>query len=422
MTQHPSILVRPQRLAGSVSVPMSKSQLHRGLIMSMLSGSLALTALDSDSMSQDIKATYHALEQLMAAPADAEPIRIFCNESGSTLRFLIPLAAVLGKNVVFEGAGRLPFRPLAEYEEIFKNTGASISFLEDGRYLPMALSGKLDAGIFRVPGHVSSQYISGLMMALSVANEDSQILLTSRLESEPYVEMTREVMREFGAVTHKIDGGYRVCASKVGRASSYQAEPDFSQAAFWLVANYLGASIEVKDMPIKSMQGDSEILHLIKALDEYADVDDILVLDGDMDYFNVDASQIPDIIPVFSLACAASACRTKIFNAGRLRIKECDRLEATYEMLCALGVDVQLEADSLLITGKDGSEGDPVFRSCEIDSRSDHRMVMAAAIAATRADGPIKISDYRAIDKSYPTFFRDYRRVGGQYDELDVGK
>lgn len=151
MTQHPSILVRPQRLAGSVSVPMSKSQLHRGLIMSMLSGSLALTALDSDSMSQDIKATYHALEQLMAAPADAEPIRIFCNESGSTLRFLIPLAAVLGKNVVFEGAGRLPFRPLAEYEEIFKNTGVSISFLEDGRYLPMALSGKLDAGIFRVP-------------------------------------------------------------------------------------------------------------------------------------------------------------------------------------------------------------------------------------------------------------------------------
>ena len=136
----------------------------------------------------------------------------------------------------------------------------------------------------------------------------------------------------------------------------------------------------------------------------------------------MDASQIPDIIPVFSLACAASACRTKIFNAGRLRIKECDRLEATYEMLCALGVDVQLEADSLLITGKDGSEGDPVFRSCEIDSRSDHRMVMAAAIAATRADGPIKISDYRAIDKSYPTFFRDYRRVGGQYDELDVGK
>lgn len=422
MTQHPSILVRPQRLAGAVSVPMSKSQLHRGLIMSMLSGSLALTALDSDSMSQDIKATYHALEQLMAAPADAEPIRIFCNESGSTLRFLIPLAAVLGKNVVFEGAGRLPFRPLAEYEEIFKNTGVSISFLEDGRYLPMALSGKLDAGIFRVPGHVSSQYISGLMMALSVANEDSQILLTSRLESEPYVEMTREVMREFGAMTHKIDGGYRVCASKVGRASPYQAEPDFSQAAFWLVANYLGASIEVKDMPIKSMQGDSEILHLIKALDEYADVDDILVLDGDMDYFNVDASQIPDIIPVFSLACAASACRTKIFNAGRLRIKECDRLEATYEMLCALGVNVQLEADSLLITGKDGSEGDPVFRSCEIDSRSDHRMVMAAAIAATRADGPIKISDYRAIDKSYPTFFRDYRRVGGQYDELDVGK
>ncbi len=422
MAHHTSIMVYPRTLAGALSVPMSKSLLHRGLIMSMLSGNLALTALDQDSMSQDIHATYEALAQLMKSGSQSEPIHIFCNESGSTLRFLIPLAAVLGIPVVFEGAGRLPYRPLAEYEKIFENTDVSLTFPEDNRYLPMTLNGKLKAGVFRVPGHVSSQYISGLMMALSVAGADSEIILTSRLESEPYVEMTREVMHEFGAVSHKIDGGYRICSSPIGRTSIYHAEPDFSQAAFWLVANYLGASIEVKDLPIKSSQGDSEIIHLIKALEEYAGVDDIMVLDGDMDYFNVDASQIPDIIPVFSLACAASACRTKIFNAGRLRIKECDRLEATFEMLRALGVDVELDGDSLLITGKDGSDGEPVFRSCEVDSRSDHRMVMAAAIAAIRADGPVTISDYQAIEKSYPTFFRDYQRVGGQYDELDVGK
>lgn len=407
-------------LAGRVRVPLSKSLLHRALIMSMLAGNLDLTVLYDHTLSEDITATLDCLRKLMSTGEGDGELRLFCNESGSTLRFLIPLAGALGRTVVFEGTGRLPERPLFEYTAIFEGKGIRLEFPDNGRFLPLRMSGQLQAGRFEVPGNISSQYISGLLMALSALKDDSEIHITSPLESEPYVEMTRDVMESFGVTTEKTDNGYSVAGGrKIFRNEPYLTEPDYSHAAFWFVGNYLGNSIDIMDLPVKSLQGDSEIVTLLEDIRAFSGT---LHAANGYARFTVSASQIPDLIPVLSIACAATRCTVQIVSAGRLRLKECDRLEATCEMLERLGVRIERKENGMTIFGRDGQDGDPLFRACEINSYGDHRLVMAASIAATRADGPVHITDCHAINKSYPEFFRDFRRLGGKADELNVGE
>ncbi|MDD3959537.1 MAG: 3-phosphoshikimate 1-carboxyvinyltransferase [Clostridiaceae bacterium] len=414
-----TLSVYPGVLVGSVRTPLSKSLLHRALIMAMLAGDLDLVDLKDQVVSEDIEATLDCLGVLMRNGNTGDEIELFCNESGSTLRFLIPLVAVLGRRAVFSGTGRLPHRPLREYENIFRGTGVKLTFPDDGTFLPLHVEGRLNAGRFEVPGNVSSQYITGLLLALSAAKGDSEIVITTRLESEPYIEMTRDVMRSFGVFTAKEDNVYTVRGGqRIFREKPYLAEPDFSHAAFWYVANFLGSDIEILDMSPCSSQGDSEILPLLAELERFSGSSASRRSDA---CFNIDAAQIPDLIPVLSVACASAPCDVRIFNAGRLRLKECDRLEATWEMLGRLGVRTEKDEDELRIFGDAKSSGEDVFRACTIDSHGDHRIVMAAAVAATRADGPVRIMDFGAVRKSYPNFFRDFRRLGGKTDELDVG-
>ncbi len=415
-----TILVSPGVLIGSVRTPLSKSLVHRALIMAMLAGDLGLVDLETETVSEDITATIRCLEALLDSKDSEEEIELFCNESGSALRFLIPLVAVLGRKALFTGTGRLPQRPLREYAKIFEGTGVHLEFPEGDAYLPLHVSGRLEAGRFSVPGNVSSQYITGLLLALSAASGDSEIVITSTLESEPYVEMTRDVMSSFGVFTAKNGNIYTVRGGqRIFREKPYIAEPDFSHAAFWYVANYLGSGIDIQDMSPCSSQGDSEIIPLLNELRRFSESRERRLKNSS---FTVDASQIPDLIPVLSVACAASPCNVRIINAERLRLKECDRLEATWEMLRRLGVRTEQKRDELWIFGECRGLGEPIFKSCRIEQYGDHRIVMAAAVAATRADGPVQITDFGAVDKSYPDFFRDFRRMGGRADELDVGQ
>ncbi|MBN1891635.1 MAG: 3-phosphoshikimate 1-carboxyvinyltransferase [Clostridiales bacterium] len=414
------IEIDPGVLIGSVRTPLSKSLVHRALIMAMLAGNLKRVDLGEQIISEDISATYACLETLMQTDDPEKEVELFCNESGSTLRFLIPLVAVLGRKALFTGTGRLPQRPLREYEKIFEGTDVILEFPGRDTFLPLRVSGRLDAGRFEVPGNVSSQYITGLLLALSAAQGDSQIVVTSKLESEPYVEMTRDVMSSFGVFTAQNGNVYTIRGGqRIFREKPYVAEPDFSHAAFWYVANYLGSGIEVLDMSPCSSQGDSEIIPLLEALRLFADS---IENRSKKACFNVDASQIPDLIPVLAVACAATPCNVRIVNAERLRLKECDRLEATWEMLERFGVETKQTKDELWIYGRRQRAGEPVFTSCTVDSHGDHRIVMAASVAATRADGPVRITDHGAVDKSYPEFFRDFRRMGGKANELDMGQ
>lgn len=414
------IEITPGLLLGSVRTPLSKSLVHRALIMAMLAGDLGLVDLGTETVSEDITATFRCLQALLDSKDPEEEIELFCNESGSTLRFLIPLVAVLGRKVVFTGAGRLPRRPLREYEKIFEGTGVRLAFPDRETFLPLKVSGRLKSGRFEVPGDISSQYITGLLLALSAAEGDSEIVVTTRLESEPYVEMTRDVMRSFGVFTANNDNIYVIRGGqRISREKPYTAEPDFSHAAFWYVAGYLGSGIEIRDMSPCSSQGDSEIIPLLEALRRFAE-SNVSRTNGSC--FNVDASQIPDLIPVLAVACAATPCNVRIINAKRLRLKECDRLEATWEMLGRLGVRTEQTEDELWIYGEQRGLKEPIFKSCRVDSHGDHRIVMAATVAATRADGPVQILDFEAVNKSYPGFFRDFRRMGGKADELDVGE
>lgn len=420
---HHYIVVHPGDLKGDMTMPFSKSILHRALFCSALSGDLSIPILGEDTLSDDIQATVRCLEALInrsdSSEPDLEPVRLFCKESGTTLRFLVPLVAALGIPASLEGTGRLPDRPLSEYAQIFSGKGVRLEFPAIGRYLPLRVKGKLKHGRFIVPGDISSQYISGLLMVLPILEGDSEIVLSSPLESEPYVEMTREVMREFGIITEKTKTGYRVAGNqKYLRTIPYLSEPDFSQAAFWLVAEYLGHKVKILDLPKISLQGDCEIRSLLQKLRGVAGSSSF----GEMPMLGIDASQIPDLIPIFAVAAAATPCVTRITNAERLRLKECDRIAATKDILTRLGASVSETSDGLVIFGKARVPGQPIFESCEIDSYNDHRMVMVAAIAATRANGPVQISNFNAVNKSYPEFFRDFRMMGGKAIELDLGE
>ena len=426
--------IEPGKLAGSVTVPQSKSAAHRALIMAFLSGDVELVKIDEAHISDDITATKQALLSLRKAldTQPSAPITIDCKESGSTLRFLIPLVAVLGIPTKFVGSGRLPKRPIKEYEGVFAGSGAGMTYLDEtGLSLPLLIEGKMRSGEYSLPGNVSSQYISGLLMALSAAEGRSRITLTTELESRPYVDLTCEVMREFDVVVEEEAGAFVLSGKqKPNRTEPYDVEEDFSQAAFWLVGNFLGSRIDLTNLPEKTAQGDRAIMDLLSGLSEVEKKNDETeernteagkATDPDTrEVFEMDARDVPDLVPVFAVAAAATNCITKIVHAERLRIKESDRIASTAAMLTALGVQVEITEDGLCIFGQ-SANGNKCFSGGTVDSCKDHRLAMAAAIAAISADGPVWIKDPGAVEKSYPSFFADYLNLGGKIYGINVG-
>lgn len=412
--------IEPGKLTGAVRVPQSKSMAHRALIMAFLSGDISLAKIQKENVSDDIRATEAALIKLSSAdPKEEGPVIIDCKESGSTLRFLIPLVAVLGIHTRFIGSGRLPNRPVREYEKVFDGNGAEMIYVDQtGLSLPLEIRGRLRPGEYELPGNVSSQYISGLLMALSALEGPSRLRLTTELESRPYVDMTCQVMEEFGVhVAQETDGYYLAGLSRPSRKIPYDVECDYSQAAFWLVGNYLGAAVVLEGLPKKTFQGDRAIESLLAGLlsaEESSSGNALPV-------FEMDAKDVPDLVPVFSVAAAATGCETHIVHGERLRLKESDRIASTADMLKVLGADVTITDDGLIIRGKSIRRNGSVFSGGTVNSYKDHRLVMASAIAAIGAKEKISIQDPVAVEKSYPGFFEDYLNLGGRIYGINVG-
>lgn len=412
----------PGPLAGKVEVPQSKSMAHRALIMAFLSGDLALASIDEQYVSDDIAATRAALLKLQEAKKTQgeDPIEIDCKESGSTLRFLIPLVAVLGIPTRFVGRGRLPQRPIREYEKVFEGSGAEMIYLDpNGLSLPLEIRGKMTCGEYSLPGNVSSQYISGLLMALAAAEGESELKLTTELESNPYVDMTCQVMGAFGVQVEETENGYRLnVETPPHRTGAFTVERDYSQAAFWLVAKELGADLSLVGLSEDTFQGDRAIVALLAGLREAEQQGG---QNGEPAIFEMDARDVPDLVPVFAVAAAATGCETHIVHGERLRLKESDRIASTADLLQTLGADVTITADGLVIRGRSVRKEKPVFQGGKVNSYADHRLVMAASVAALCAREPIYISAPGAVEKSYPGFFEDFVNLGGSVYGINVG-
>lgn len=389
--------VRPGRLSGAVRVPASKSAAHRLLIGAALAD--APTRLRIGALNNDIEATAACLRALGATiervhdGLEVTPIQyvpdaatLDCGESGSTLRFLLPVACALGANARFVGHGRLPQRPNAPLVEALRRHGAAI----DADRLPIDVSATLSGGQWTLPGDVSSQYVTALLFALPLLAEDSEIILTTPLQSAGYVDMTLQALHAFGVAAEPAPDGWRVPGGQKYRSpGAIEVEGDWSAAAFWCAANAMGSNIQLDGLSDATAQGDRAILSLLGQP-------------------VIDAANVPDLVPALAVAAAALPQRTVITGAARLRLKESDRLESVAALLRALGGSVEITADGLIIEG-----GHPL-RGGEVNGFGDHRIVMAAAVAATVANAPVRILGAEAVAKSYPDFFSDFNRLGGQ--------
>ncbi len=394
----------------------SKSEAHRLLICAALGGrDCQLLCTDTNA---DIDATVACLNALGADIKRTEngfsvhPIekvtrggQLNCNESGSTLRFLLPLAASLGADCDFNMRGRLPSRPLSPLYELLSYNGVSLSPQGSN---PLKISGKLNSGNYSIASDVSSQYISGLLFALSVAEGESTLTLEGKIESAPYIQMTLDALNLFGANIeyNESQNSFKIIGrSRLSSPEEVVVCGDWSGAAFFLVAGAIGKNpVKVRGLDLNSRQGDKEILSVLKKMgaDIILDSDGITVNPSLLHGVEIDASNIPDLVPILAVAASVADGKTKIFNASRLRLKESDRIESVCNTLTTLGATVTPTDNGMMICGKKALVGG------EVDSYNDHRIAMSAAVASLVCDSAVKITQFEAINKSYPTFAENF--------------
>ncbi|MPM17844.1 3-phosphoshikimate 1-carboxyvinyltransferase [bioreactor metagenome] len=333
-----------------------------------------------------------------------------CGESGSTLRFLLPVAAALCQSARFTGKGRLPERPIVHLADEMKKHGVAFS----AEKLPFQISGRLTGGAYFLPGNVSSQYITGLLLALPLLSRESTLNLTSKLESGAYVRMTLSALERFGIHAEVSGGTYAIPGGQTFSSSeALQVDSDWSNAAFFLAAGALGGKISLTGLDLNSSQSDRAILDLLRRFGAEIEVRGglVTVSPGKLRGCEIDVAEIPDLLPVLSVVAACSAGETRFTNAGRLRLKESDRLTATAALISSLGGTVTELPDGLLIGGGKLSGG-------VADSFRDHRIAMSAAVAACRCARPVTILGADAVRKSYPAFFEEYAKLGGRVHVL----
>lgn len=332
---------------------------------------------------------------------------ILCNESGSTLRFLIPFASLVDDPVVFSGEGKLVTRPLEPYFEIFKRQGIRYYY---GGKLPLMIDGKLKPAQYHLPGDISSQFVTGLMYILPLLKGDSEIILTSVLESKDYVALTIQMLAWFGIKIEKIsDEHYLIRGNQKYKPARYRVEGDYSQSAFWIAAGLMGSQLNLRDIFPDTKQGDKRILDIVKAMGgeiQWTDTG-LNVKETRTHSTVVDASQCPDLVPIVATMASVSAGETRIINARRARIKESDRLSAICMELKKLGANIVEEPDGLIIKGVERLSGGVV------EGWNDHRIVMSLAIASIKCEQPVTIQGCEAVRKSYPHFFEDFKALGG---------
>ena len=410
---------------GTVNVPPSKSDVHRAIICAAMAN--GVSRISPVALSNDIKATIGCIKALGADAVLENNVLtvdgtnmyknktalLDCGESGSTLRFFIPIAAVGNINATFVGKGKLPQRPIGIFTEALPKAG-TVCKTEGG--LPLEIKGQLKSGIFKIPGNVSSQFITGLLLALPILEGDSEIVLTSPLESVGYIAMTIRTMKQFGVNIQATEKGWHIKGGQSYKTCDYTTDGDWSQAAFFMVLGAVSGKVTVKGGAKDSTQGDkkcAEILARFGAKVTQLD-NEVTVEKGELKAITIDASQIPDLVPVLSVCAAFAEGTTRIINAERLRIKECDRLKATAELLNNLGGKVKELSDGLEITGVSSLKGG------NVNGYNDHRIVMSAAVCAARSDEDITATFAMSINKSYPDFYIDYNSIGGKANVLDL--
>lgn len=393
------LIIYPAKLQGSINAIPSKSQAHRLLICAAFADKQ--TRLLCPQTNKDIEATASCLNALgatvqriedgyLVTPATSIPAQadLYCAESGSTLRFLLPVVGALGVNTLFHLEGRLPQRPLSPMWEEMERMGCSLS---RPTFDTIRCSGKLQPGNYCIAGNVSSQYITGLLFAAALIDGKCSISITGKLESAPYIELTKQALFAFGI---RIENNVVHSCGKLYSPGILAVEGDWSNAAFFLAAKYLGHDIDVLGLMADSVQGDRAVRELLVSLKDYA---------------VVNAADIPDLIPI--LAVYAACNRGAFFtNIERLRLKESDRVATVAAMLENLGGKTEITDKTLRVYPAK-------FHSCTIDAANDHRIAMAGAIAALQASGPVIIQGAQCVAKSYPTFWEEYSHLGGNYEQ-----
>ncbi len=408
-------LIKNKKLEGEITAITSKSYAHRAIFAAGLCHKNSTIIIDD--LSKDIEASLNAIKSLgVDVLRDKNKFHIYppkkyknpvvanVSESGTTLRFLIPVIATLGLDAKIIREKSLINRTNSVYKDLFKKQG--IKFLEKDESI--YLSGKFQDFNFDLPGDISSQFISGLMIASGTVKEDFNINVNTKIESKPYVDMTIDVLEKFGLLIFNDKNSY-ICKNTF-KATDYIVEKDWSNALF-----FLGAGVEVKGLDKNSKQGDKNALKFLEKLG-YINVSEkeikIKKLKKPEQKLTLDAKNIPDAVPILCVISAHAPVHVEIINTRRLKLKESDRVKSTVEMLRNLGVEVDVRENSFSFDGIDK------FNSAKINSYNDHRIAMAASIAATFADGPIKIIDSECVEKSYTNFYCDFKRLGGEIDVL----
>lgn len=392
------ITIFPGKLSGTIRAIPSKSQAHRLLICAAFSD--GATFIECPQTNEDIEATVRCLNAMGGRISRTEngywvdPVSripetavMDCGESGSTLRFILPIVCALGVNTTIQMHGRLPQRPLSPLWEELERMGCTLSRPTEN---VIQTRGQLQAGHYSISGNVSSQFISGLLFALSLLDGTSNITVTGKLESKPYVDMTQSALRIFGVNTDHFEITGSLPFQTPGNVS---VEGDWSNGAFFLGAKALGNSVEITNLDADSPQGDRAIAEIFSA---------------DIAMPRISAADIPDLVPIMAVVFAAKGGAV-FTDIERLRLKESDRVASVCEMINRLGGAASATVDTLtVIPGQ--------YHSCTIDAVGDHRIAMAAAIAATVADGPVTLRGAQCVAKSYPAFWQDFRKLGGKYE------
>lgn len=410
-----NVKITPSPLCGEVSIPPSKSAAHRALICAALGR--GESRVEPFCTSKDIRATVACLKALgsdikedekgytLTSGSTPEKAEFSFGESGSTARFLLPVAAALGGEFTAKGEGRLPERPMKVLCDLIREHGVEVS----SDNLPITLKGKMQGGEFSLPGNISSQYISGLMMAAPLLSEDTVINLTTSLESVGYIDMTIDALENRGVKVEETNKGWKIAGGQGYGSGNLKIEGDWSQAAFFMSAAAIGGDVKISGLDFTSRQGDMAALDVFAAFgaDITLENEVLHVRKGTLRGIEVNAADIPDMVPAIAATAAFAKGKTVIRSAERLRIKESDRIKTTLAALEAMGIKTEERPDGMVIYG-----GEP--KGGVIDGANDHRIIMAFSVAAAYATGESEILGAEAVEKSYKEFFEDFRGIGGK--------